>query len=231
MASTAKVSASKTDKKVVSKAVVPAAKKFTPKAKVAVAETKQTVAVRVNGSYEFLVASFAKPVTIVDAAVLLAEHGKFPGDVAAKKVEAFLENAKIDPALEVQVGTGSNAGQYMIARVPQGARRGEKKAVAEKKSPKAAGPVRKAIASVSGGGKFRPSQQAAAIAFLRGGHRTVDAVIAHLAPLFPGKPKKTLGSNLRWLLGNPRNVLGAAGVKLSKQEAKSGEVTYTLVSV
>ena len=87
--------------------------------KVKVAEHK----VEVNGSYEFLVKHFHAPSTIIDAATALAEHSKIDPNIAVKKVETFLENAKVDRTLEVKAGTGSNEGQFLIARVPQSAQR------------------------------------------------------------------------------------------------------------
>lgn len=94
-------------------------KKSTAAKKTKVAEKK----IEVNGSYEFLVAHFHQPSTIIDAATALAGHSKIDPQIAAKKVEAFLENAKIDQTLEVKAGTGSNDGQFLIARVPQSTQR------------------------------------------------------------------------------------------------------------
>ena len=79
--------------------------------------------VHVNGSYEFLVDQFKEPLTIINAATALAGHSHINAHIAAKKVEEFLENAKIDRTLEVRAGTGSNEGQFLIARVPQNAQR------------------------------------------------------------------------------------------------------------
>ena len=79
--------------------------------------------VEVNGCYEFFVKHFHVPSTIIDAATALAELNKIDPNIAVKKVETFLENAKVDRTLEVKAGTGSNEGQFLITRVPQSAQR------------------------------------------------------------------------------------------------------------
>lgn len=171
------------------KPAISVAKKFTPKAKAVVSEVGHPVVlVHANGSYEFLINSFAKPVTIVDAAVLLAEHGKYPGDVAVKKVEAFLENAKIDRALEVRAGTGSNAGQYVIVRVPKAAQR------------KTGAVVKKTMVNVKkSGGDVTKSRGliAAMLALLSEKPMTRESVVAVLAKEFPDRTLEQITNRFR----------------------------------
>ena len=106
----------------------PVAVKTETKTKNPVAVKTETKAVEqhkveVNGSYDFLVEHFHQPSTIIDAATALAELNKIDPNIAAKKVETFLENAKVDRTLEVKAGTDSNEGQFLISRVPQSAQR------------------------------------------------------------------------------------------------------------
>jgi hypothetical protein len=193
------------------------AKKTVTKTKTSPAEPK----VVVNGSYEFLVGHFKEPSTIIDAATALAGHSKIDPQIAVKKVEQFLENAKIDQALEVRAGTGGNDGQYLIARVPQGAQRKnggrEVKKATEKKATEKKATEKKATGE---------TQHEAVFAALKTFHTIKDVLpIVMASPAFVGRTEKRVLQKIHWVLG-AKKLQKKLGYLLKKREEGTKGTEY-----
>lgn len=185
--------------------------KKTATAKTETAEQK----IEVNGSYDFLISHFAEPSSIIDAATALAGDSKMDPQIAVKKVEQFLENAKIDQTLEVRAGTGSNEGQYIIARVPQSAQR--KNGGREvKKAEKSVGKTAKKVGVI-----------ASMVAFLKHEH-TKEAVLAYLEKQFPHREVKGMSSTFNIQVGGTHPRLADKGLKV-KSSKREDKVYYQIV--
>jgi hypothetical protein len=165
--------------------------------------------VPVNGSYEFLVNQFKEPVTIIDAATALAAHSHIDAHIATKKVEAFIENAKIDRALEVRAGTGNNEGQFIIARVPQSAQRKNGGTKVKKDTKK-----KDEQKTTKGEGVI-----ATMVRLLQKEH-TKDQVIAALVKHFPDRQAKAMASTFNIQVAGNHPRLAEKGVKIQKRKVE-----------
>lgn len=195
--------ATKTSKKVVAKT----------ETKTSTAQQKKTEG---NGSYDFLVGHFEKPSTLIDAATALAEHSKIDPNVATKKIEAFLENAKLDSTLEVRAGTGKNIGQFVIARVPQGSPAKEAPMKVQKKTEKEKG----------------VTQQSEMIRILSHAAITTEDFEEALkgSSAFHGKTKERIRGAIAWALSKRASeAFTKSGKRLVAQE-KGGKKTYHLIA-
>lgn len=161
-------------------------------------KTEVNKKIEVNGSYEFLVGHFVNPSTIIDVATALAQHSKIDPQIAAKKVEQFLENAKLDQTLEVRAGTGSNEGQYIIARVPQGAQKATTERRTSMKPKKAMKTTEKKDTTmhlkVTEGTLRAGNKRGASIQFWTTGYHSIDAAVEHLKKQFPNESDAKLRS-------------------------------------
>ena len=188
--------------------------------------------------YELLVEHFAKPSTIIDAATFLAELNKIDAGVAAKKVETFLENAKIDQTLEVKAGTGANEGQFLIARVPQSAQHKEMKVKAKETKVKKVAEKKGAKTEKQQSTKLvvekKDTQQNVLAKFLSKGFYTLEHTLEVMrsVPVFEGKTDKRITDAIRDMTTRSRFAewLTAHGFKVEKREHK-GQTEFHLAHI
>lgn len=171
-----------------------------------------------NGTYAFLVKHFENPSTIIDAATALAGHSKIDPQVAVRKVEQFLENAKLDQGLEVKAGTGANDGQFLIARVPQSAQRKETSVKAT---------VKKTVTKKQKVSDEKHSQPTILIAALHTKPSTIQELATMLKKYYVDTAENILVRNVKWYLSSVRGLQRLGG-KLIKTKGKHGESLFSL---